>query len=104
MSSTVSSVPCCVEPPAPKVTEKKRGLSFASSCHVARSFALPSSVFGGNNSKLNVRDADNSIVMSWTQAIQTVVLSAVPSPVNIGNGPPCKGLPYRHRYRLPAYP
>src|SRR5437773_4404025 len=53
ISSTVSSVPSRVEPPAPKVQEKKRGLSFASSCQVARSFALPSAVFGGKNSKLN---------------------------------------------------
>src|SRR2546430_17704548 len=52
ISSTVSSVPSRVEPPAPKVQEKKRGLSAASSRHVARSFALPSGVFGGKNSKL----------------------------------------------------
>src|SRR4051812_37574227 len=65
MSSTVSRVPCCVEPPAPNVTEKNRGFSCASSSHVARSFALPSSVFGGNNSKLNVPDADDSVVMFW---------------------------------------
>src|SRR5439155_20518612 len=53
ISSTVSSVPSRVEPPAPKVQEKKRGLSLASSCQVARSFSLPSAVFGGKNSKLN---------------------------------------------------
>src|SRR6266850_4035553 len=52
ISSTVSSVPSRVEPPAPKVQEKKRGLSLASSCQVARSFSLPSTVFGGKNSKL----------------------------------------------------
>src|SRR5207248_4622460 len=52
ISSTVSSVPSRVEPPAPKVQEKKRGLRSASSCQVARSFALPSGVFGGKNSKL----------------------------------------------------
>src|SRR2546423_9893283 len=52
ISSTVSSVPSRVEPPAPKVQEKKRGLSAASSCQVARSFALPSGVLGGKNSKL----------------------------------------------------
>src|SRR6185295_13556634 len=52
ISSTVSSVPSRVEPPAPKVQEKKRGLSVASSCHAARSFALPSGVLGGKNSKL----------------------------------------------------
>ena len=54
ISSTVSSVPCCVEPPAPKVTEKKRGFNCASCCQVARSLALPSGVFGGKNSKLKV--------------------------------------------------
>src|SRR5438552_18215394 len=53
ISSTVSSVPSRVEPPAPKVHEKKRGLSFASSCQVARSLSLPFVVFGGKNSKLN---------------------------------------------------
>src|SRR5262249_34854283 len=52
ISSTVSSVPSRVEPPAPKVQEKNRGLSAASSCQVARSFAFPSGVFGGKNSKL----------------------------------------------------
>src|SRR5262245_37954067 len=52
ISSTVSSVPSRVDPPAPKVHEKKRGLSFASSCQAPRSFALPSGVFGGKNSKL----------------------------------------------------
>src|SRR4051812_21958309 len=52
ISSTVSSVPSRVEPPAPKVQEKKRGLSAASSCQAARSFAFPSGVFGGKNSKL----------------------------------------------------
>src|SRR5687767_7251083 len=52
ISSTVSSVPSRVEPPAPKVQEKKRGLSAASACQVARSFALPCGVFGGKNSKL----------------------------------------------------
>src|SRR2546422_5932529 len=52
ISSTVSSVPSRVEPPAPKVHEKKRGLRSARSCQAARSFALPSGVFGGKNSKL----------------------------------------------------
>src|SRR5947208_12197474 len=52
ISSTVSRVPSRVEPPAPKVQEKKRGLRLASCCQVARSFALPSGVFGGKNSKL----------------------------------------------------
>src|SRR4051812_17001287 len=52
ISSTVSSVPSRVEPPAPKVQEKNRGLSAASSCQAARSFAFPSGVFGGKNSKL----------------------------------------------------
>src|SRR3954463_4449616 len=52
ISITVSSVPSRVEPPAPKVHEKKRGLSLASSCQVSRSLALPSALFGGKNSKL----------------------------------------------------
>src|SRR4051812_50104327 len=52
ISSTVSSVPSRVEPPAPKVQEKNRGLSLASSCQAARSFSFPSGVFGGKNSKL----------------------------------------------------
>src|ERR1043165_7212744 len=46
-----SSLPWRSSPP-PKVQEKNRGLSPASSCQVARSFAFPSGVFGGKNSKL----------------------------------------------------
>src|SRR3954470_3048427 len=52
ISSTVSSVPSRVEPPAPKVQEKNRGLSAASSRQAARSFAFPTGVLGGKNSKL----------------------------------------------------
>src|SRR3954468_17912777 len=52
MSRTVSSVPSRVVPPAPYVQEKNRGLSAASSRQAARSFAFPSGVFGGKNSKL----------------------------------------------------
>src|SRR2546429_6318441 len=52
ISSTVSSVPSRVEPPAPKVQEKKAGLSAPSFCQVSRSLARPSGVFGGKNSKL----------------------------------------------------
>src|SRR5579859_991795 len=52
ISSTVSSVPSRVEPPAPKVTEKKSGSSAASCCHVSRSLDFPAGVFGGKNSKL----------------------------------------------------
>ena len=54
ISSTVSSVRSRVEPPAPKVTEKNLGLSWASCLQVARSLSMPSGVFGGKNSKLNV--------------------------------------------------
>src|SRR5512133_454887 len=50
ISATVSKVRSCVEPPAPKVTEKKAGFSSASFCHVARSFSAPSGVCGGKNS------------------------------------------------------
>jgi hypothetical protein len=50
ISTTVSSVPRCVEPPAPKVTETNFGLNGASCSRVARSFSMPSSVFGGKNS------------------------------------------------------
>src|SRR5437667_12257168 len=52
ISSTVSSVPCCVLPPAPKVTEKYFGCNSASLARVARSFSTPSGVFGGKNSML----------------------------------------------------
>ena len=48
----VSSVRSCVEPPAPKVTEKNSGLSSASCLRVAVSFSTPSGVCGGKNSKL----------------------------------------------------
>src|SRR5579863_6082155 len=50
ISSTLSSVPCCVEPPAPKVTETNLGESFFSSAREARSLSTPSCVFGGKNS------------------------------------------------------
>src|SRR5689334_20861592 len=56
ISSTVSSVPSRVEPPAPNVQEKNLGFSCPSCCHVARSFSFPCAVFGGKNSKLNVRE------------------------------------------------
>jgi len=46
-----------VEPPAPKVTEKNRGLSFASCCHVARSLTFPSGVLGGKNSNEKAGEA-----------------------------------------------
>ena len=55
ISSTVESVPSCVEPPAPKVTEKNAGLNCASCLTVARNFSAPSGVFGGKNSKLKLR-------------------------------------------------
>ncbi len=54
ISSTASSVPCCVEPPAPNVTEMYLGCSGASCARVLRSFSVPSAVFGGKNSKLIV--------------------------------------------------
>src|SRR5450830_1105271 len=54
ISSTVSSVPCCVEPPAPNVTEKYFGCSSASLARVTRSFSVPSGVFGGKNSMLKL--------------------------------------------------
>src|SRR5450830_1528624 len=54
ISSTVSSVPCCVEPPAPKVTEKYFGCNSASLARVTRSFSVPSGVFGGKNSMLKL--------------------------------------------------
>src|SRR5260370_39553285 len=50
ISRTVSSVPCCVEPPAPNVTETNFGLSVLSCAPVARNFSIPSCVFGGKNS------------------------------------------------------
>ena len=50
MSSTVSSVPCCVEPPAPNVQDTNFGFSGSSCARVARSFSTPSAVFGGKNS------------------------------------------------------
>src|ERR1700733_13241190 len=50
ISTTVSSVPCCVEPPAPNVTETNFGLSVLSCAPVARNFSIPSCVFGGKNS------------------------------------------------------
>src|SRR5260370_16464129 len=50
ISRTVSSVPCCVEPPAPNVTETNFGLSALSCAPVARNFSIPSCVFGGKNS------------------------------------------------------
>ena len=52
ISTTVSKVRPRVEPPAPKVTEKNSGFSFASSRLVCSSFAMPSAVLGGKNSKL----------------------------------------------------
>jgi hypothetical protein len=52
ISSTVASVPSRVEPPAPKVTEQNAGFNAAKSRRAARSFATPSSVFGGKNSRL----------------------------------------------------
>src|SRR5256714_10545524 len=55
ISRTVSSVRSRVEPPAPYVQEKKRGFNCASCFQVARSFSIPSGVFGGKNSKLKVR-------------------------------------------------
>src|SRR5450830_160163 len=54
ISNTVSSVPCWVEPPAPKVTEKYLGPSSASLARVARSFSAPSGVLGGKNSMLKL--------------------------------------------------
>ena len=55
ISITVFQVPSVVEPPAPKVTEKKAGPTSASLARTARSFSAPSWLFGGKNSKLNVR-------------------------------------------------
>src|SRR5215467_11821102 len=55
ISSTVSSVPSRVEPPAPNVTEQKAGLSDASVRRAARSFSAPSAVLGGKNSTLQLR-------------------------------------------------
>ena len=52
ISLTASKVRSRVDPPAPKVTEKKRGFNLASCSRVSRSLATPSSVFGGKNSKL----------------------------------------------------
>ena len=50
----MASVPSRVEPPAPNVTEQNAGFSCASCARAARSFATPSGVLGGKNSKLNV--------------------------------------------------
>jgi bacterioferritin-associated ferredoxin len=52
ISSTVSSVPSRVEPPAPNVTEQNAGSSCASCRRAARSFSTPSGVRGGKNSRL----------------------------------------------------
>src|SRR3989338_3617945 len=49
---TISRLRSCVEPPAPKVTEKNSGWSAASCLRVAASFSTPSGVCGGKNSKL----------------------------------------------------
>src|SRR5476649_37689 len=54
ISRTVSSVPFCVLPPAPKVTEKYLGCSSESLARVARSFSAPSAVLGGKNSMLKL--------------------------------------------------
>src|SRR5450830_254045 len=54
ISSTVSSVPCWVEPPAPKVTEKYLGCNSASLARVMRNFSVPSGVLGGKNSMLKL--------------------------------------------------
>src|SRR5471032_2262362 len=54
ISRTVSSVPLCVLPPAPKVTEKYLGCSSESLMRVARSFSAPSAVLGGKNSMLKL--------------------------------------------------
>ena len=55
ISTTAASVRSRVEPPAPNVTEKNLGRSCASCSRVARSFATPSGVAGGKNSKLKMR-------------------------------------------------
>src|SRR6476660_7785576 len=55
-SSTAFSVRSRVEPPAPYVTEKNSGLSWASCFAVCASFSAPSAVFGGKNSKLKHRE------------------------------------------------
>ncbi len=52
ISITVFQVPSLVEPPAPKVTEKKAGSARASCARTARSLPAPSSLLGGKNSKL----------------------------------------------------
>src|SRR6476661_6509597 len=52
ISRTVASVPSCVEPPAPKVTEQNSGCSAYSFCRAARSLSAPSAVLGGKNSRL----------------------------------------------------
>ena len=49
----VSSVPDCVLPPAPKVTEKKAGCNAASCLRTSASRVAPFSPLGGKNSKLN---------------------------------------------------
>ena len=55
ISSTVSSVPSRVEPPAPNVTEQNAGFSSASFLRAARNFSAPSAVLGGKNSTLHMR-------------------------------------------------
>jgi hypothetical protein len=52
ISRTACSVPSCVEPPAPKVTEQNSGLSAYSCWRTARSLSAPSGVLGGKNSRL----------------------------------------------------
>src|SRR5690606_37776877 len=52
ISRTVARAPCCVLPPAPKVTEKYFGFSSASLARAMRSFSAPSGVLGGKNSIL----------------------------------------------------
>src|SRR4051812_10286728 len=54
ISSTVSSVPCWVLPPAPKVTEKYLGRNSASWRRLARNLSVPSGVLGGKNSILKL--------------------------------------------------
>src|SRR6185437_12643079 len=63
ISSAVASVPSRVEPPAPYVTEKNVGASCASCFLVARSFSMPSGVFGGKSSKLNSRFGVSAMLM-----------------------------------------
>ena len=50
MSRQTAKVRSRVEPPAPKVTEKKSGWSAASWLRTARNFSSPSPVCGGKNS------------------------------------------------------